>query len=290
MEPVDLLVVGGSGFVGAKLVATALQAGRSTAYTYAHHPLQLAAAAYRVCMPDERALAACIAEVRPRGIVYCAVPNPGSDRPEHEAVSVEGIRQVLAALADWECRLVYVSTNAVFSGKAGPYREDALPDPEGMRDYYRTYALTRAMGEQIALAGWEDVIVARTADVNGWDVNGQLNPRLVSIVEQLKAGTTIMRLSQAFITPTLVDNLADCLLEISSPDFHYRGVLHLAGGEQISYYDFARMIARGVQADEGLIQADTSRSWNIGLESLHTQRILSTRLLGVKAQIDRIFT
>jgi dTDP-4-dehydrorhamnose reductase len=126
--------------------------------------------------------------------------------------------------------------------------------------------------------------------VNGWDVNGQLNPRLVSIVEQLKTGITIMRLNQAFITPTLVDNLAECLLEVSDPSFRYRGVLHLAGGEQISYYDFAKMIARRIQADEGLILADTSRSWNIALESLHTQRILNTRLLGVKEQINRIFT
>lgn len=292
MKPVDLLVIGGSGFVGGRLVKLAAQAGLNVAFTYANHAVELPALSYNVSMPDERALYACIAETRPRSIIYCAVPQPGSDPGEHETVSVESLRQVVAALSILKavCRLVYVSTNAVFSGKNGPYNEASVPDPQGVQEHYHTYALTRAQGEQVALAGWEDVIVARTADVNGRDVKGQLNPRLVAIIDQLRAGRAIPRLSHAFITPTLVDNLADCLLEVSSPGFLYRGVLHLAGSQQISYYGFARWVARGIQADEGLIQEDLSRSWHIGLDTAQTQRILKTRFLDVEAQIQKIFT
>jgi dTDP-4-dehydrorhamnose reductase len=286
----DLLVIGGSGFVGGKLVEAALRVGQDVAFTFASHEIPLLAAkAYQVKIHTGMELEACLADARPRTVIYCAVPHPGSDPELHDAVSVEGIRRVIPALQP-SCRLIYVSTNAVFSGQHSPNREDSIPDPETRNDLYRHYAITRRQGEQIALENWPNTIVARTADVNGKDVHGCLNPRLVKLIEPFQAGKEVERLSNAFISPTWVDHLAAALLEISQPGFAYRGVLHLAGSEQISYFDFARKLARQIGCDERLVKADPSRTWNISLDTTFTQSILKTRLMGVQEQLISIFS
>ncbi len=290
MTNIDLLIIGGSGFVGARLTEAAIRAGRQVAYTYSSHRIQLPAASFQVNLQDEKVLEACIAETRPRAIIYCAVPHPGSGAELHKAVSENGVRRLLAVLdRSNPCKFIYVSTNAVFSGKSGPYGEDDTPDPEERQDQYRAYAMTRARGEQIALDAWPETIVARTADVNGRGIQGKLNPRLQRLVEQLQAGVEKNRLCDGYISPTLVDNLVAALLEISRDDFEYRGVLHLAGSQQISYYDFARMVAREIKADEQLVTKDTSRAWNIALDTSYTQSILKTHLMDVQEQLSAIF-
>ena len=288
---VDLLVIGGSGFVGAKVTEAAIQAGYDVAYTYASQKLpQLQAQSFQVKLQEENSLETCVAATQPRNIIYCAMPPPGSNDGLHEIVSVEGVKRTIAILnKSGKSRFIYVSTNAVFSGKSGPYQENALPDPQKRQDKYRVYAMTRAKGECIALESWPNTIVARTADVNGRDIQGKLNPRLANLVGQLSLGKKIARLSTAYISPTLVDNLVDSLLEIVSDGFNYRGILHLAGSQQVSYYDFSRLIARYVSADEDLVYKDTSKVWNISLDVTYTQSRLKTHLMNVVEQLSIIF-
>lgn len=288
---IDLLVVGGSGFVGSRLTQAGIRAGLRVAYTYSSHALQLPAASYQVTIQDGKTLEACIAETQPRNIIYCAVPPPGSDERCHQVVSVEGVQRALAVLdRSRKCKFIYVSTNAVFSGVHGPYRENDAPDPENRQDKYRNYAVTRAQGEQIVLNDWPNSLVARTADVNGKDVGGRLNTRLANLVETLQAGKETERSCHAYISPTLIDHLVAGLLEICADAFDHHGILHLVGSEQISYYDFARFVARQIKADEQLIKAETSTSWNIGLDHTNTQSMLKTRFLGVKEQLSAIFS
>jgi uncharacterized protein YbjT (DUF2867 family) len=48
MHKLPLLVIGGSGFIGGRLVAAALATGQETAYTFAQRAIDLPAPAYRV--------------------------------------------------------------------------------------------------------------------------------------------------------------------------------------------------------------------------------------------------
>jgi dTDP-4-dehydrorhamnose reductase len=275
MTAFDILIIGGSGFVGSELVDVALKAGLNVAYTYSRDQLELPATSFQLQIQDGQELEACIAKTQPRCIVYCAVPPPKSDEYLHEVVSVQGVERICASLKNLEnCKLIYISTNSVFSGQDGPYKESDIPDPEKRHDQYRIYGLTRAQGERVALNSWHNTIVARTSDVNGKDKTGKLNPRLANLLAQLEAGNTVERSKNAFISPSLVDNLADCLFEISRRDFTYRGVLHLAGSQQINYFDFACLIAEKVKADKTLIKAEFSQVWNISLDTFYTQSVL----------------
>jgi dTDP-4-dehydrorhamnose reductase len=291
MTAVDILIIGGSGFVGSKLVEEALKAGLNTAYTYSNNQLTFLATSFQVRIEGGNALEACIVKTQPRTIIYCAVPPPNSDEFLHNVVSVQGVQRVCTSLKDLEnCKLIYISTNAVFSGQDGSYKESDLADPEKRHDQYRAYAMTRAQGEKVALNSWHNTIVARTSDVNGKDQANNLNPRIASLLAQLEAGNEVERSTNAFISPTLVDNLAECLLEISGDDFTYHGILHLAGSEQISYYDFACRIAEKAKLDKNLIKPESLKMWNISLDARYSQSLLRTRLLNVEEQLSAIFS
>ena len=286
---VDLLVIGGSGFVGANLTQAALRAGFKVAYTYSAHRLKISADSFQVNLLEENMLEACLAKTQPKNIVYCAVPR--GDEIIHQAVSVDGVRRTLGALdKSLFPKFIYVSSNAVFSGRKGRYREVEKPDAEQRYDDYRAYAVMRAVGEQVTLDTWPNSIIVRTADVNGRDAQGNINTRLANLINQLESGQKIQRLSQAYISPTLVDNLVDSILEILNVNFAYRGILHIAGCERTTYYEFTRALVKYVNADVSLVKPDESKVWDYSLDVTFTQSLLNTRLLNVDEQFNRIFS
>ena len=300
-----VLIIGGSGFVGAHLVVAALAHGYEVAYTYLNRSFpvkEVQAKGYQVALerPDER-LEICLTDFQPQTVIYCAVPPfvYANGDEVHQQVSVEGVRRSLKILGRVapDALFVYISTNAVFGGGRGLYREVEIPDPEVRQDPYRTYALTKAAGEQIAVQNWPNTLIARTAVVDGRYVTGALYPRTAGMVESLKAGQILVRFRDRYISPTLIDNFAEAVLEVIEPTFNYRGVLHLAGSERVTDYQYASYLARHLGLDQNLIQAESiaaspamaNSPRDHSLDVSFTQSLLQTRLLGVEAQLACLF-
>ena len=298
MSNVDILVIGGSGFIGAHIVKAAVSKGYRVAYTYANHKVSLPARAYQVTVEQANVLETCITDTRPRIVVYCAKPELQAKEATHVKVNVKGVRRVLASLHYAASVLfVYLSTDTVFSGKHGPYREDSPPDPAARKDSYRAYAVTKCEGERVALANWSNTIVARTCIVNGRDVREKLNPCLALPMAHLLAGQPLARFCDRYISPTLVNNLAEALLEVIEPDFTYRGILHLAGSQRVTDYEYGRYLARRLGIDESLIVKDlmaespllANGPRDASLDTTFTQGLLNTRLLQIEEQLAVTF-
>ncbi len=90
-----------------------------------------------------------IARQRPRCIVHAAaytdVAGAEKDRLACWRLNVEGTRNVAILCEDRGIQLVHISTDYVFDGTTGDYRED---DPLGpVRNYY---ALTKLVAEAVA--------------------------------------------------------------------------------------------------------------------------------------------
>jgi dTDP-4-dehydrorhamnose reductase len=315
-----ILIIGGSGFVGSRLVLALASSGYATAYTYSNHQLAnlvSMASAYQVTIGKSAIqLEQCIADFQPQIVIYGAVPLPQQEYSLHTAVSIAGVRQTLAALQQYSpnALFVYISTNAVFGNGRGLYTEFEKPDPQVRQDSYRDYAITKAAGEQLALTTWPNTIVARTSMVDGFTVDGflatnvgnknnnldlskRVNPRLGVLLEKLAAGESFERFSNRYISPTLIDNLLAALLEVIHPAFTYRGVLHLTGSERLSDYEYACQLAHALGYNQNLVRpsrlegnpntrlnpADTS------LSVAFTQSLLkSTPLLDVATQLETL--
>lgn len=291
-----LLVIGGSGFIGSALVAKALELDYEVSYTYARTVQRSVATSYKLDMlKKDGALEAILTRVKPDAVVYCAVPSLGADASLHRQVSVEGVARTLRVLEP-SARYIYLSTNAVFSGLDGPYQEDDIPDANRCETPYTVYGATRAAGEKLTLERPNSLVV-RTATVDGKGTDGELSDRLSFLVSSLRKGETLKRFGDRFISPTLVDNLVEALLEMLEPSFAYRGILHLAGSERLTDAEYARALARYLMLDETLVEANSFKdvfgssgclqdtSLDVGL----AQGLLETSLLNAQEQFAAIF-
>ncbi|WP_261665039.1 SDR family oxidoreductase [Deinococcus sp. Marseille-Q6407] len=130
-----LLVTGGSGRLGRALRTFFPQAwwpSHAELDVTRSQQVQAAVAAYR---PDLILHAA----------AYTDVARAETDRATCWQVNVEGTRHIARATLDHGARLVFVSTDYVFQGDRGQYRED---DPPGVPTTY--YGLTKLVAEEAA--------------------------------------------------------------------------------------------------------------------------------------------
>ena len=282
---VDLLVIGGSGFVGGRVLRAAQAQGLTSAYTYATHRREWAMPGYAVNLEDENsALEDCLRQTRPAAVIYCAVPAVGAPESLHHQVSVRGVERAVRALSPG-ARLVYVSSIAVFNSWNGPYRESA--PYEERTDRHRAYGLMRARGEQAALNNWPNTVVVRTSHVEGRDADGNLHWRLAEVVDRLKAGQILPRFTDRSISPTWVQTLAEGLLEAAYPGFSYRGTIHIAGSRSLTDYTYTRLLACQVGASEEQVRPDRMfpengpAAYSLVLDVTFSQTLLKTPLRGI---------
>ncbi|MET8744794.1 sugar nucleotide-binding protein [Streptomyces sp. NPDC004728] len=267
-----LLVIGGSGFLGAELVRRAVAAGHTTAATFATGPGGTAEATWHALdlrAPDR--VEAVVAEVGPRVII-----NATSSRSDW-AVTAEGPVRLAMAAAKYGSRLIQVSSDAVFSGTRVHYDESCLPDP------LTPYGAAKAAAETGVRLLHADAVIARTSLIIG---DGRRSEH-VRAVHGLAAGTRDgVLFTDDIRCPVHVTDLAAALLELACNDS--KGVHHLAGTDAVSRHELGILIARRDGLDASRLPAGLRAEsalpggLDIRLDSRSTQRRLRTTLRGAR--------
>ncbi|MFC9582552.1 SDR family oxidoreductase [Streptomyces yangpuensis] len=265
-----VLIVGGSGFLGAELVRQAVAAGHRTAATYATAPGSTTAVAWHALdLRDPGRAQAVVAEVAPRAVVNAS--SGGADW----AVTAEGPVRLALAAAACGSRLIHVSSDAVFSGTSGvPYDESCPPDP------LTPYGAAKAAAETGVRLVHPGAVVARTSLIIG---DGQSEHERV--VHRLAAGTRAgVLFTDDLRCPVHVTDLAAALLELVSGDA--TGTHHLGGGEALSRHELGVLIARRDGLDDSRLPvglragSSVPGPLDVRLDSRATQRGLRTTLRG----------
>lgn len=301
----QILILGGSGFVGGRLAQALIQRQHRVDYTFTSRrlPAQLGATAHQLDLTRVRSddLAELIAATQPDAVIHSAVMPINGDYIHHHSVNAYSVPRLTQALAQSrpDARVIYLSTDAVFAGRAGGlYREQDEADARLRKrnDVYRNYGVTRALGESLLREHWpHSHLIIRTSHVDGPSLDGELSPRVAALLAQLQGGIATKRLIDRFFSPTLIDTLIDALIETLDPAFDYRGTLHIAGSQRVSHYDYALALAKHIGADPSLIVPErlaesrvadlpTDTSLDVSL----AQRLLHTRLLDLQEQLNRI--
>jgi dTDP-4-dehydrorhamnose reductase len=160
-------------------------------------------------------------------------------------------------------RLVHVSSDLVFRGDRGRYREGDGLDP------VNSYGESKAKGERRVTAAHPEATIVRTSLIYG---GAEPGPQERLARENRRFFVDELR------SPVQVGDLAEAILELLALDVP--GPLHLAGADDVSRFDFAVLLG----ADADLIEpANTrpDRAPNVTLDSSRAQALLATRLRGV---------
>jgi dTDP-4-dehydrorhamnose reductase len=188
-----------------------------------------------------------IVSVAPDVVVHTAAET-NVDRCETERdlarrINVEGTANIADACVRVGAKLILVSTDYVFDGNKGNYAETDEPSPISF------YGLTKLEAERIATSSSPNSLIVRTSVLYGWHPT-KLN-FATWVLKGLREGQILRVVNDHINSPTLADNLAVAIRKVIKNDS--QGILHIAGSERISRFDFARRIARRFGLDESLL-------------------------------------
>ena len=275
-----MLVTGGSGYLGQWVVRLA-HPGWNVAATYFKHPVHQGEDVpgvvwHRLDVRDGAAVSALVREVEPAVIVHTAALNPGQG-VDFEPTNVAGTRHVARAAAAHRARLVHISSDVIFDGERGNYVEEDPPAP------LTPYGRSKALAEAEVWASGAEAVVVRTSLIYGW------RPRLDRgarwIVDDLRAGKPVHLFTDELRCPIWVESLAAAVVELAGLD--YTGVLHVAGPQVLSRYEFGLRLARfhGLDPDPLIPtpsrESGLHRPLNCTLDCSRARALLRTPLPGV---------
>jgi len=166
-------------------------------------------------------------------------------REEAWAINVTGVEHLVEASRKVGATLIHVSTDYIFDGKTGNYREDDRPNPQNY------YGKTKLAGENAIRIAGIDYAIVRTVVLYGTGYRVKRNFALW-VLDNLKSGTSIRCVDDQISCPTYVSDLAFGILKIA--ELEKTGIFHITGSEAVSRYEFAVRIARAFGLDTGLIR------------------------------------
>ncbi len=244
------LVTGGAGLLGHVLCGHLVaQGARVTAVCRDHAPDVADVTRLDLDLTDLDALRAALDAARPDVIVHAAGITNVDACESDEAHADRLHADTAGACAAWAkangARAVYISTDHLWTGDVPMVDEDTPPHP------LNAYARSKLAGERRTLEADPDALVLRT----NFFGPGRPWRRSLSdwVIDSLAQGKSINGFNDVFFTPIASPLLADLIIEMVQRGA--RGIYHLAGGERISKYDFARRLAVAMGADPALVHS-----------------------------------
>ncbi len=200
----------------------------------------LAAARTDLDVTDPAAVDRLIAGFRPEAVINCAAYTRVDDAEREIDAAVAGntlgpalLANACARLGAW---LIHVSTDYVFDGAAtDPYTESAPPAPRSV------YGWTKLAGESQIRA----LLPQRHAIVRTSWLFGPGGPCFPATILRLAAERDELKVvGDQRGCPTFTPHLAQALVDLAQARA-LSGVVHVAGGGECSWYEFAAAIVTG---------------------------------------------
>jgi dTDP-4-dehydrorhamnose reductase len=265
MRPRRILITGASGLLGINL--TLETAKRHHVFgLVGKHPVQTDA--FQVIQADllaHGAVERILEDIQPDWVIHCAALADVDACEAEPARALQLNSELPAKLAKYVARggarLIHVSTDAVFDGQHGNYREEDLPNPLSI------YAKTNLDGELAVAETNPEAIIARV-NLFGWSISGRR-----SLAEffytNLSAGRSVKGFTDVFFCPLLANDLADIFLIML--DLNLSGLFHVVSNDCVSKYSFGVQIARRFGLDENLIEPISVKS--AGLKAVRSPKL-----------------
>ena len=260
-----IYVTGGTGLVGSNVIRLARQRGIEViASQYGPHP------EWRVDyeldplnLADHDAIRASIRKFKPDAVIHCAAILDQlfmlANRELCWSLMVDGTRTLAEACREVGARLVFVSSDWVFDGRADLVDETSAPNPvnyygvmkvSSERELGALDGLNYGVGRLAGIYGlnYAAPSLARKDNGLGFDFSVYVIYRLAAgLPAEVWTGPKVNDVAH----PTLASDCADMLLRLAQHDGD--GIFHCFGSEAINRIDLAHQIAAAFDADPALI-------------------------------------
>lgn len=166
---------------------------------------------------------------------YTQVDKAEGELELAERINADGVRNIARLAADLGARLIHISTDYVFDGRAdGEYREDDHANPIG------AYGISKLHGEENVLHTIKSHFILRTAWLYG--KNGA--NFAYTMLRLFRERDTVRVVSDQHGSPTWSRDLAGVIVDIISRNSDKFGIYHYSNGGKTNWYEFASEIYR----------------------------------------------
>lgn len=281
------VVIGASGQVGEHLFSALEASGYQIWGTYYLHPFD---ELVKLNIEDRSRTMRLICDFNPT-VIFLPASLTNVDYCEHNPeegykTNVVGTKNVVAAANQVGAKLVFFSTDYIFDGRNGPYRESDPANP------ICEYGRQKLIAEHFISLCAQNFVIVRTTVVYGWERQGK---NFVSrLIRSLQAEQVVRVPDDQIGSPTYAPDLARACVELVERDA--RGVFNVAGRDRTSRYQFALEVARIFNLDADLVQPvatsklgqGASRPLNAGFVVEKAEQALGRELLGYRKGLQRM--
>ena len=220
-------------------------------------------------------------EHKPRKIIHAAAMTQADDCERDPVgcwnVNVTATRFLIDAAKTTDASMLYVSTDFVFDGEGGPYKETDQPAPVNF------YGCSKLAAERAVMASGLDWSIVRTVLVYGRSDHQARSNIMTWVRDKLTTRTPINVVDDQLRTPTWAGDLA---LGISLVAEHNAGgIWHISGADLLTPYEMAVKTANYLNLDISLMTRVTAESF-----SQPARRPLKTGFMIDKAQRELGYT
>jgi dTDP-4-dehydrorhamnose reductase len=242
---------------------------------------------------DGPAVEELILQEKPSVIVHAAamtqVDQCEINKQDCYNVNVTATRFIIDAAKMVKARFIFVSTDFIFDGNNGPYKEDDEPAPVNY------YGSTKLVAEKAVMESDLNWAIARTILVYGVAPTTGRTNILSWIKQSLENKTPIKMVTDQLRTPTFVHDLAAGIILMIEKNA--QGIYHLSGEEKMTPYEMAVETAEFFGLDKSLISESLSpdikqpavRPPRTGFDISKAKRDLGYRPTSFKEGLKKVF-
>jgi len=155
---------------------------------------------------------------------------------ECDALNVDAVGFLADVCERIDAHLIQISTDFIFDGEDGPYKEDDVPNPLSY------YGLSKLKSEQLLKAHSVKWTILRTIIVFGVGENLSKGNIVLWAKDALAKGEPLNIIDDQFRAPTLAEDLADiCILAAKKKAL---GIFNASGKDIMSIYEIVEIVAK----------------------------------------------
>jgi dTDP-4-dehydrorhamnose reductase len=286
-----ILITGASGLYGSKLAKISLSQGLEV-YSTDVQELSVYGNFLKLDITDKPSVEDAFSKVKPNVVVHAAtltdVDKCETNKDLAWKINVEGTRNIIEAAKKQDTFVIYISTDYVFNGEKGFYKETDKPDP------IQYYGYTKLKAEEVVQDALSEYFIGRPSVIYGsTPAAGKVN-FVLWVIDKLRKGERIKIVDDQYNTPTLNTNIAEMTLEVAKRKL--TGVFHLCGATRIDRLSFAKSIAKTFDLDASLIDSAKSSdfSWpakrpaDSSLDTSKAQKTLTAKPLELDKALEQL--
>lgn len=275
-----VLIIGGSGFIGYRLVKFLSEKKFDVNFTYLKNRPTNSVGSHRLDITDRESTLNLFKTTKPKLVIHSsALTNVDLCEENHDladSINIDGTKNVVDACKITDSMLIYVSTSSVFDGNKDKYFEDDIKSPATY------YGKTKASAEDLIINSGLSYLILRTDQPYYWKEEWQHTNSVLRVLETIKEGKIMREISDWYNNPTYLPEFVHALYELLKSK--HIGIFHVVGSDYVNRYQWANVTAKIFNLSDNMIKPIHSKTLNLAAKrpnvNLSNSKIINTR--GIK--------